>query len=477
MRHSGDAQLAIENLHMADPTPSTSPATGEPASPHPAESGPPALPPSTLGQTPHEPAVRPWELELLISGALVFSMMQLPGQVDAWYQSLDPRLDGGWHMAAFMGWFYVKLALYALVGGFVLHLAVRGYWVGVIGIEAVFPQGIRWDRMRTGPIFRKLQQERTPSLQTLIDRADRVASMIFGAAFAVAMLFGYSLFMAAMLVGLMSLIGLAMPGTVRSSIAMNVACVLLVGPIVVAGIVDRRMGHRLDPDGLAARTIRRVGGVYNRVQATALYMPLLFTLFTNLRQRRRGVAMMIAVPALFIGFFIVKDVLLGRGVVHADGYSYLPADGGALAVEPGYYADQREGAPGDANFPEIQSDMVRDPYVRLFIPYRPRRHNGLIARRCPGVRAGAPSTGAGNAAVLRCLASLQPVTLNGRPLQPAFRFYTHPGTGFRGIVAYIPTAGLPKGENVLSIAQLAIPDPTPAEAAAHEPPYSIPFWL
>jgi len=216
---------------------------------------------------------------------------------------------------------------------------------------------------------------------------------------------------------------------------------------------------------------------YNRVQASALFMPLLFTLITNLRQRRRGLVVVIGVPVLFVAFFIVKDVLLGRRMVHADGYAYLPAEGGALAVEPGYYADQRDGAPGESSLPEIQSDMVRDPYVRLFIPYRPRRHNALIARRCPGVRADASPTAAGNAAVLRCLAALQPVTLNGKPLQPAFRFYTHPGTGFRGIVAYIPTAGLPKGENVLSIAQLAIPDPTPAEAAVHDPPYSIPFWL
>ena len=469
MPRSADTQDTSDDLPRAQPDPSQPPSAPEPEPPHPV--------PSTLGQTPHEPAVRPWELELLISGALVFSMVQLPGQVDAWYQALDPRLDSGWHSAVFLGWFYVKLALYALVGGFVLHLAVRGYWVGVIGIEAVFPHGIRWDRMRAGPIFRQISRERTPSLQTLIDRADRLASMIFGAAFAVAMLFGYSLVIGALAVGLVSVTRLAVPGSVASSLVMNAAFVVLLAPILVAGFVDRRMGDRLDPDGRTARIIRRVGLAYNRVQASALFMPLLFTLSTNLRQRRRGLLMLVGVPVLFISFFIVKDVLLGRGIVHADGYAYLPGDAGALAVEPGFYADQRSGAPGDEKLPEIQSDMVRDPYVRLFIPYLPRRHNTLIARRCPGVRPGAAGAGAGGEAVLRCLASLQPLTLNGKPYAASFRFSTQPQTGFRGIVAYIPTAGLPRGENVLTVAQLAIPDATRAEAADLARPFSIPFWL
>jgi len=36
--------------------------------------------------------------------------------------------------------------------------------------------------------------------------------------------------------------------------------------------------------------------------------------------------------------------------------------------------------------PSIQSDVIRDPYVKLFIPYYPRRHNPVVEKRCPGVR-------------------------------------------------------------------------------------------
>ncbi len=466
MQQSAETQIAIDNLHVVDP-PAAAPETAEPQ--------PPAAP-STLGQTPHEPTVRPWELELLISGALVFSMVQLPGQVDAWFYRISPRLDAGWYMTVFMAWYYLKLALYALVGGFVLHLCVRGYWVGVIGLEAVFPNGIRWERMRSGPILRDLARSRTPSLQTLIDRADRLASMVFGGAFATALLFGYSLLVMAVLGVVMYAVSKwVLNGARPDLMAMELVLLLFVAPMLVVGLIDRYRGDRLDPDGRTARMIRRVGAFYNRFQAIALFPPLMFTLTTNLGEKRHG-RMIAVVMAAFIGFLLVKDVLLARGVLSADGYTYIPDEPGALAVQPGFYADQAGGSPTHVNVPQIQSDMVRDPYVRLFIPYRPRRHNALIASRCRAVAPDARGEVAGTA-TLECMARLQPVALNGRPLQTPWRFYTQPKTGIRGILTYIPTATLPKGENVLTVQQLPLVNPSPKDAAKPRPPYSIPFWL
>ncbi|HET7232731.1 MAG TPA: hypothetical protein VFJ16_22155 [Longimicrobium sp.] len=457
MAQPADTQIVIDNLHVAGPAP-------EP-------------PPSTLGQTPHEPAVRPWELELLISGALVFSMIQLPGQLDAWFNGVRPRLDGGWFMAAFMGWLYVKMALYALVGGFVAHLSVRGYWVGVIGLEAVFPNGIVWDRMRAGPIMRELQRERTPSLQTLIDRADRLASMIFGAAFAIALMFAYSMVIGGLLVvGSVAMSRWLIGDPGKALMATELVLAVLIAPMMIAGLVDRRMGDRLDPDGRAARVIRRIGRVAGRAGTTVLFMPLMYTLLTNLRQKRHGTVLMMIVMG-FMGLVVVKDVLIPRGAIRTDGYAFLPDDGGAATLAHDFYADQRDNSAEAARLPQIQSDIIRDPYVRLFVPYVPRRHNELVARRCPAVPAAAVRNAGWDQAVLRCLAALQPVALNGKPVGPAWHFYTQPETGLRGMIAYLPTAALPKGENVITVAQLPDPEAGPAARRNPDPPYRIPFWL
>lgn len=439
-------------------------------------------PPSTLGQTPHEPKVRPWELELLISGALVFGLIQLPGQMDAWFNHVFPTLDGGFASAAFLAWIYVKLALYAVIAGFVLHLAIRAYWVGVIGLEAVYPGGIAWEKTRSGPILREVQRKATPSLQALIDGADRKASLVFAGGLTLALVFVTALVMVAVAAVLFfATIGLVVHGVDWSTGLMAIV-LLFVAPMFIAMTIDRRWGHRLDPGGRTARLIRAVGSNSMRVTRFTLFQPLFLTILTNLRAQRRA--------TVFLAFLAMGGVVMaGRdrlfaGSRFADGYAWLPDDPGPLGVDPQFYDDKRDADDPPGETPSIQSDIVREPYVRLFIPYRPRRHNDLIANGCaprtPGRQGRAPTpphpaTEPAERAVLACLAALQPVSLNGRPLSAPFRFYTQPGTGVRGIVAYIPVQGLPRGENLLTIARLPLFVPDPKETP--RPPFSIPFWL
>lgn len=171
---------------------------------------------------------------------------------------------------------------------------------------------------------------------------------------------------------------------------------------------------------------------------------------------------------------------------------YLPDAEGAFGIRPGFYESQRH--PDDVydRLPSIQSDVVRDPYLKLFIPYAPLRHGEAFAEQCPGVRplspggvrmdAAEPPDSAAVRAVLDCWTRLQPVALNGRPIHPEFRFYTHPDSGIRGILAYIPVAGLPRGENLLTVGvapRAAEDEATRRRLLTARPPepYYIRFWL
>jgi hypothetical protein len=351
--------------------------------------------------------------------------------------------------------------------------------VGVIGLEAVFPGGIVWEKARGGPIMREVQRRATPPLQALIDGADRLASLVFACGLMLAMVFCFTMVLVAVISGVAALTVGRFTGPVGTGVAMEVILFLLVGPLVVATLVDRRWGDRLDPAGRPARAVRAVGRGSAAVMRYAVFQPLLLTIVTNLRSQKRA---MVVFAALLVGgvLFAGRGKLFpGRGL--SDGYTYLPDDAGRLAVAPRFYEDKRGADEVVADVPSIQSDMVRDPYVRLFIPYRPRRHNQLLARSCArGLPADSaavphPATEAGEEAVLRCMAALQPVTLNGRAVTAPFRFYTQPGTGVRGIAAYIPVAGLPRGENVLRVGALARPDAPPGAKPAS--PFVIPFWL
>lgn len=476
-RTDAPAAIPVQAIAPAPGDTTLEPGTGQPPPG-------PAAEPSTLGQTRHEPAVRPWELELLIAGAVVFAMMQVPGQLDAWFRGLEPRLSMSAFQVVYLVYTYGKIIAYTLIGAFLLQLSARAYWVGLIGVEAVFPHGARWDADRYGPVTREVMRERTTStLQSLIDRADRFASLIFGFTFTVVMILVVGIGLTGLLWALAYGISRVALGGEHHLEVFGVLLLALFLPSLVLWAADRTVGTRLRPGGWPHRVLRAgIVGTY-WLNLTWLYGTVMSTLFSNLPKRTASLVMF-GVPFGFMALLLVQGAL-GKAL-GLDGPAYLPDEAGRRGVRYVYYESQRVPSELYRNAPSIQSDIVREPYVRLFIPYNTRLLDRVIERRCPWVRPFEDSGGANGAgvaddaamdAVLRCWSSLQRVTLNGRPLQPSYRFSTNPETGMRGIVAYLPTAGLPRGENVLIVERPPLLDDLgPLVKPRPRPPHYIPFW-
>jgi hypothetical protein len=439
----------------------------------------------------HEPAVRPWELELLISGAVVFSLLQVPGVVDGVFERAQAHLGERAHFGVFMLYAYVKLILYTLISCFILHLCTRAYWVGLIGLETVFPHGVRWEDTTYGRVGRDVFKNKLGRLQPRIDAADRFCSILFPLAFTLVMIFAYSIVM----LGVVMLMAFAISRLLLGGRYFGIICgVIFVTAMLIplaAWALDRVYGERSMPGSRSETVIRRLSLMAYYVNAMPAYGTVLMTLFSNARKGTRY-PMMYALMLVLFGFTMMKDVFISRGVVLATSHVYLPDEPGEFGVRPSYYESQREPGAVYDRTPSIQSDVVRDPYIKLFIPYTPIRHGAAFAEQCPQVqplsRAGVrmdvadPPQAAQVRAVLDCWTRLQPVTLNGAPLRPGFRFYTQPGTGLRGIIAYIPVAGLPRGENVITVGLSPRPqsDERIREAVRGTnaaPPHYIRFWL
>ena len=464
-----------------------------PPSDAPAAEHVPAPPEPVFPETsPHEPLVRPWELELLISGAVVFSLLQMPGHVDGWVARMQPHLSEPSMKGVFVLYAYVKLILYTLISCFVLHLTMRAYWVGLIGLETVFPHGVRWDDSNYGPVMTEVYREKMGRLQPKIDAADRFCSILFPLAFTVVMLFFFSIGIMLVTAGLaFGLSRLLWRGDHFGGTIVGIFAVVLGIPLLT-WFFDRVFGPRVERGGRGHRMLRRASLASYYVNAMPIYGMTFMTLFSNIRRGARYPAMY-ALLALLFGVFLVKDVYIGRGVLRTGDHLYLPDAEGAFGVRAGLYESQRRAGEIHDRLPSIQSDVVRDPYLKLFIPYTPMRHGEAFAEQCPSLRplspggvrkeeAGAPDSAAVRA-VLDCWTRLQPVALNGRPIRPDFRFYTHPESGVRGILAYIPVEGLPRGENLLTVGYAPRtrdmgPPPRPARGRRAEPEqYYIRFWL
>lgn len=427
-----------------------------------------------------------WELELLIAGAVTFALFQLPGSLDAALAAAEPRLAGKAAFVAFMGYVYTKAIVYVLLAAFLLNLVARAYWVGLVGLHSVFPHGVRWDRLGStaGPFTIAEYERRLSSLPRVIARVDNFASVIFSFAFLVVLTVVLS-------VASVAVIGAAAYGLSvalfdgahvwRIVIALGA---LIVAPMILVGLFDRYFGQRLAPDGRGARVLARAVRATVRFSGAPLFGPIYMTLFTNLKKRTMiGLLYAAMFGGLAVGMWDFVDRTLG---VSAGGSRYVPDDLDVRGVNGDHYESLRT-ADASTTVPTIQSDVVTGPYVRLFVPFRPERHDPWLAANCPGA---GPlrntrvhiqrSTGQGGARLdslagraLGCLARLHAVTLDGvaRP-DLAFHFYAHPTTGRDGMIAYLPTAPLAPGMHTLTV----LPAPRASRPAAPREPMTIRFW-
>lgn len=448
------------------PTPNGPPAEGGPSTPAAADR-PLDVPRDT---TPT------WELELLVSGAVLFGLFQLPPLLHAAATRWQPHVGilGIFAIAAVN--ILMAAAVYALIGCFVVHLAMRAYWVALVGVDSVFPGGVRWEKMREyGPIQAQLNRAAVRPLPRIISRVDNVASLVFATGFVLAA----STLASVATVALCAVVVWAATAAFGPDAALW-ALGLLVVPLLVAmlgaQLVDYRAGARLDPAGAAAGAVRRVLRVALATSPRGV-RSIGAVLTTNIERR-------VVLPVVFVAFAAAMGVAVLTSETEAEplpgagAYQYFADDAPAASLVAARYATLRGDEPAGTRAPWLDTDVVVGPYVRLFIPYRLQAHNSALAAACPGLRpldvddALAPAARAASAAVLACAARVHRVALDGRPLPGLrLRFFADPRANRRGFLAHVPVAGLAAGEHVLSVWPAVRAGRPPAKA-----PYELPFW-
>jgi hypothetical protein len=398
---------------------------------------------------------RTWELELLISGGVVFALLQLPPLLERGFVRLEPHVAEWSREAFFLAFTYLKGILYTLIGAFILHLTSRAYWIGLLGLEKVYPEGVRWDNLKSGPITRRVQRELTPSLGHLIVRVDLFCSSIFSFAFLVVI----ACLMSIVWIGAFGLLALGLSRLLGGPPRIfNIFLTIVFGTtlaLALPAILDKLLAGRLEPGGRMARTLDRFLRVSYRLQLGKLFGAIALVLFSNSR-RRSFYTVFWAILFGMMLWFTLSHVLRREGLW----ISGPPA--AEQEILSLYYQDQwpEEGTLRLA--PSIQSDVIDEPYIKLFIPYLPRRHDRAFAASCPNPQA-----------KLDCAARIHRVALDGRVIPGlTFLFYTHPKSDSRGFLAYIPTAGLAAGPHLLKI------EPLPARKSWQNPqPFFIRFWI
>ncbi|HEY0777052.1 MAG TPA: hypothetical protein VGD56_03705, partial [Gemmatirosa sp.] len=413
-----------------------------------------------------------WELELLVTGIVLVGLFQIPPWLQSQWLHWEPHLTLVGTVAARGLVQTLVAALYALIICFVVALALRGYWVALVGVNAVFPHGVRWEKQREyGRIQAEIMRPRVRPLPAFIGRVNDAASLVYATGFLLAAVAVVSLAFVAASVAVLSLLTAVLP-LAAALVVFGVVGAAATLAVAGAGLVDMRGGDRLVAGGRSERFIRAVLRV-NGALTPDVVRSLGAVLTSNVSKRVAYAAVALGFGGAYAATFAsLRD---GGALPGSSNYSYF-AEGRRAAVVTADYYESLRGDPAPMGVPSIQSDVVTDPYVRLFVPYRPIQHNPAMRRACPTLQPldddddGARGTAA-DLAVLACAAKLHAVALDGRPVAAPFRFFSNPRTERRGFLMLIPAANLAAGEHVLTL-RPARREPAPGDTA----PVRIPFW-
>lgn len=431
-----------------------------------------------------------WEVELLISGALVISLFQLIDPMELTFAKWIALAPANRTPMVIYSYMYSKLALFALIGTFVLHVAARAAWVALVGVHSIYPDGPRWENLSGGALTKKVVRKMCGDIAEAIERADNRATLIFGygmlaAQFAVVVLI---LTLAAITLGFL------LEPLVGEHWALLSGVALMTLPITLFGGIDWLFGKRLREGGWWARQLERGLRLSILLNLGRLTQPLLPLVTTNIGGRRGNWLL-----ALVFGLIMSAVVLDTQG--RTDGGfllrgSALPAQARSSGVNSLHYAALRSEMQRFAAAPYIPSELIEGPYLRLFVPYAADRHDQALQIHCAQavtdarLSAAAPAAidadlvaleqtrQRSEAALMACFAGLLDLRLDGVALpQVVLERHRDPFSGHDGGLAMIDVRALPPGRHEVQIKQLPrAPNSIRFQSGPLPAPDRIVFW-
>lgn len=265
----------------------------------------------------------------------------------------------------------LKVAIYWVILGLVIHLVIRAIWVGLVGLSYSFPGGIDHERLKYSDRFReKLKQ--IPDYESIIISLEKLASSVFSISFLLFMcILGTYFYILVLLilplVFLPLLTGMEFDGIYTD---IYTIAILIVGFI---GLLDfLSLGYVL-------KRIPRIAAVYWPIYRVVsiftlarLYRSIYYSFVSNFARWK-----IVAFLCVFVicSFFWFANIL--NRTYPGDSISRIKLwnNRSGYSVFNGYYDDQNEEKYSIRA--QIQSDIITGNTVRLFVAANVEREKDI----------------------------------------------------------------------------------------------------
>jgi len=394
-----------------------------------------------------------WEAELLISTVAIIGTVQLYKFIDwltiYFIDGYSPNL----YLVVYFILFFALIATSILTTMFVLHFLLRAYWVGLVGLNSVFPDYSLEDSAYS-EIFTNKMLALLPKLEDTIKEVDDLCSVIFSAAF---MIFGmYTYF------GLIGILLLTIYNVTKDFvpswvwwILLGIVCILYVALIIVMGIANLKKNKENNKIQNLYFLVSKWSG-YMLMGPMFRYMyQIVMTFMTNFKKKKSLFYLVI--------IFIVVGAIVGSIQMQNSKIPFLITEGldydnpekfSSYHLSPFSYVNTTK--QDEYLFsPQIEADVIERNVFKVFIPLL--SYEASIADRTlgeyesEGSRLDPEERKKSRKWYWERYNKYHEIQLNGKPLTVELSRSEKAETGQQGLLGYVNMQGVGQEKNILSI--------------------------
>ncbi len=295
-----------------------------------------------------------WELELLISGGAIFSLFQLSDQfLDMVFVMKMTSFLPGLSIFIITGMLGLKL----LTVGFILHLLLRAFWLGMVCINYVFPQGIREGSWKIQRPFKSWESDSSNLRDEIIQIDNASGVVMFSSIVATFVLVG---------VILNVLVFITLPITLLDAPNAYVSFILWAGLVYYLDLVTFGLIRKTPYLSYVAYPFF---WAFDTITLRPLYAKSLRLFGSNVKKLKTILGfVLILIVSGFMTYISVYRIMRWPNIIDSRSYRFQMAPEENWQNHT-YYRDHvlEEGVKFSG--PCIQSEIINDGYLQIFIPY------------------------------------------------------------------------------------------------------------
>ena len=401
-----------------------------------------------------------WQLELIFSGFVIFLLLAGLEPYHALGEKINhlEETSTGYFIFFLFIYHIFRIALYILTIAIMIHVFLRGLWISTIGLRSVSGD-IEWKEIKISSRFENYLKKKIPSFDSYIDKIEEFCSISF--AFTFLMLFSVlaagAFFICLLFIQILFQALLGVPLFTSTQGFQNEAIPMLtfvfLGLIYLIDFISLGWIKKINWLSPIYYPIYRFFGF---ITFANFYRPIYYNLIDNKLGRK-------LVMLIFPLSLLVVVLMSIRYVPNA----YMPyvRNGSTWYAYDRYEATAKDQTSMDR--PSINSQVISDNHLKLFVPYLPSSHDETIKHLCPDLEPGyftgvklrggfsagkISNTKSSNEALLDCMKQLWIVELNDSIYTSVnFRFYEHPLRNQSGLLSIIPIHHLDHSEHYIKI--------------------------